>query len=116
MDEATAQAAITAIAAIFAALMTFATAWLANKKGQAYDQGDLLIKQAQDEMKIADGLVQVFPDLAPSVAKLKDALNIFQLGWEDKTFSTTQMITLQQDIKDLITDIAAVVKAKTGKA
>jgi hypothetical protein len=112
MDEETIQLLVTSIVTIVAAIMTFLTAWLSTKKTEAYDQGDLLIKSAQDQLKIADALVGAIPELAPAVAKLRDALTQFQAGWEDKNFTTLQMIALKGDIVGFIADIAAVIKAK----
>lgn len=112
MDEATLSAIWAALATVIAAVLGLITQWLSDKKGEAYDQGDLIIKQAQDEMRIADGLAQVFPELAAPVAALKDALATFQKGWEDKSFTTMQMMQLKADLSTLVADIAAVVKSK----
>jgi hypothetical protein len=110
MDEPTVELFL----GIVATVATLVAAWLKAKNAQAYDQGDLILKQAKDTLKIGDALATVFPDLAKPVADLKDLITQLGDGWNNTSYTTAQMLSIKSDIDAMIAEINAVVKTKAA--
>lgn len=107
MDEAL----VEAILGIVAALATLAAAWLQRNKRVAYEQGDEIMAQAEELLRIGDALATAMPQLSGPVDRLKALLGCMRDGWNDARYSTEDMRALRAEMDGLIREISAFVPA-----
>lgn len=107
-------ALIEGILAVIAAALSVFVAWLNSKKKEAFEQGDKVLAAFGKMTDIASGLAVVFPQIKVEVDALKDMYNKFYQGWNDKKFTTDEMVALYNDAEELFNAVMAKVAKLKG--
>ncbi len=106
---------IETILGIAAFLITAVYAWIqrADKK-EAEEQGDVIVAQAKDSVRIAREFAVFVPKAQPAVDAYAKIVDEIEKGWNDKRVTTEQLKEVRAAGIVLMKEILALISAVRG--
>ncbi len=94
--------------------MTIVAQYLRSKKNEAYEQGDVLLGTMKAQIAVLDSYAIFVPDAKPVLARMKELVIKFEMGWNDAKFTTDQVNALYAEFMGLAKEIAEIIKKYQG--